>query len=385
MRLLVISPWYPNRVHPTDGNFVANFVALVSDRAQVTVLSVIGDPLYGKPGPELVEDREIDARIVRVFYAGKGSRVQRVWARSRAWRAGLDYVGSAYDLLHAHVLVDGGIAAWQHATRFGLPYVVSEHATRWHRAWPLARLPERWLARRAARRADRILPVTASLREALIGHGVAGRMHVLSNVVDDRIFYPSPAPSQRSDFRLLHVSDFGGRKRVDLILRAFYRLERSFPQLRLTIGGDGDTAAVRELTVALDPRRRSYTDKHPVRVTGPHTPVAVAGMMRRADCFVLASTSETQSVVVLEALLTGLPVVATRCGGPETILTDGQLGSLIPVGDLAALVESLRQFIEAGRRGIAERHEVAQRARMKYGSAAIRTQLLRIYQEVTNA
>ena len=385
MRLLVISPWYPNRVYPTDGNFVANFVALVSERTQVTVLSVIGDPLHTKASPELIEDGELGARIVRVFYAGEGSRVQRIWARSGAWRTGLDYVGHDYDLIHAHVLIDGGIAAWQHATRFDLPYVISEHATRWHRSWPLTRLPERWLARRAAIRADRILPVTESLRKALSGHGIAGRMEVLSNVVDDRIFHPPSAPSQRSSFQLLHVSDFGERKRVDLILRAFYQLERSYPQLQLQIGGDGAVASVRKLALALDPRRRPHTDKHPIQITGPHTPAEVAGMMRRADCFVLASTSETQSVVVLEALLTGLPVVATRCGGPETILTDTQLGRLVPVGDLTALVDSLRQVIQAGRRGIPERVEVSQRAERKYGSETIRAQLLRIYQEVTDA
>ena len=385
MRLLVISPWYPNRVHPTDGNFVANFVALVSDRSQATVLSVIGDPRYTAVNPELVEHEESGARIVRVFYAGEGSRVQRIWARSRAWRIGLDYVGSDYDLIHAHVLVDGGIAAWQHATRFSVPYLVSEHATRWHRSWPLARLPERWLARKAAIKADRILPVTESLREALHGHGIRGHMQVLSNVVDERIFYPPTEARQHSEFELLHISDFGDRKRLDLILRAYYVLERTHPKLRLTIGGDGDVAAARELAMALDPQRRPCTEGHPVRISGPHTPAEVAGMMRQADCFVLASTSETQSVVILEALLTGLPVIATRCGGPETILTNPRLGSLVPVGDLSALVEGIRHLIGAGQRGLDERHQVGKQAAEKYGAPAIRTQLLRIYQEVMDA
>ena len=385
MRLLVISPWYPNRIHPTDGNFVAKLADLVSDEHDVTVLTVVPDPNYKEASPKVTDRREGRLRVVRLYYAGAGARVRRIWARSSAWKAGFKVVGTTYDLVHAHVLIDGGIAAWQFGKRNAVPFVVSEHATRWYEPWPPSRLVELWLARRASRSARFLLPVTESLQRALSNHGVEGNVRVLSNTVDHRIFYPPKRAASVAHFGLLHVSDFSARKRTDLIIAAFFALEQEGYDVRLVVAGDGDQRHLAQLVRALDPRQRPLDTNHPITLLGTQTSRQVSELMRAADAFVLASTRETQSVVILEALMCGLQVVTTRSGGPETILTEPIFGTLTPVDDLGALTAALRTMIRRGIPTEASRTEIAKQANLRYGSKIIKRELLTIYEQATHA
>lgn len=106
---------------------------------------------------------------------------------------------------------------------------------------------------------------------------------------------------------------------------------------RLVIVGEGpERAHLKALIERLDLQRR-------VELAGQVDDLA----HRYATATCLAVTSETESfgLTVAEALSYGLPVVATRCGGPEEILDEGRFGTLIPVGDVAALSEALTQTL----------------------------------------
>ena len=106
---------------------------------------------------------------------------------------------------------------------------------------------------------------------------------------------------------------------------------------------------------------------------------AVLALMRRSDAFALASRSETFGVVFIEALSQGLPVAATRCGGPEGIVNENN-GLLAPPDDPAALAAALLQLYANGRRYNA----AALRADClaQYGEAAVTGRLKNIYRAV---
>jgi glycosyltransferase involved in cell wall biosynthesis len=88
-----------------------------------------------------------------------------------------------------------------------------------------------------------------------------------------------------------------------------------------------------------------------VRFLGALAPEQVPQQHAASDAFVLASFEETFGVVLVEALMSGRPVVATRCGGPEDIVHEGN-GWLVPPGDPAALAAAMDQAVERwGRRG----------------------------------
>ena len=124
-------------------------------------------------------------------------------------------------------------------------------------------------------------------------------------------------------------------KRFDRLIAAFRELPS---EAHLVILGEGpERAALTAATAGLDER---------VHVPGHENPWSAYG---EARVFALTSTSESFGNVVVEALASGLPVVATDCGGPREILADGRFGRLVPVGDHGALVDALsRSLAEPG-------------------------------------
>ncbi len=94
----------------------------------------------------------------------------------------------------------------------------------------------------------------------------------------------------------------------------------------------------------------------------------VAAVLAAADVFVLPSQFEGLPMSVIEAMLTGLPVVATAISGPREQVVDGDTGLLVPPGDIAALAAALRQLVQDG----------AARARM---GAAGRARAVAVYEE----
>jgi len=73
---------------------------------------------------------------------------------------------------------------------------------------------------------------------------------------------------------------------------------------------------------------------------GEKSRTEIANALQNADVFVLASRVETFGVVFIEAMATGLPVIATSCGGPENFVNDSN-GILIPTEDVSALANAL--------------------------------------------
>lgn len=75
---------------------------------------------------------------------------------------------------------------------------------------------------------------------------------------------------------------------------------------------------------------------------------SIADLYRRADCWLISSTSEGFGMPGIEAAACRCPVVSTRCGGPEDYVRDGVSGYLVPVGDHEAMAEAIVKVITLG-------------------------------------
>ncbi|MFO0972323.1 MAG: glycosyltransferase [Phycisphaerae bacterium] len=152
--------------------------------------------------------------------------------------------------------------------------------------------------------------------------------------------FAEPLPPRRSrasadETRFLCVASLLEIKGHDTLLHAFARVANELPRATLTLAGDGPLrgpleALAAELRIA---GRVRFLGK----LSGA---AAVRPAMLDADVFVLASRTEASGVVLIEAQSCGLPIVATRCGGPEAIVSPAA-GRLVPVDDDAALAAAM--------------------------------------------
>jgi glycosyltransferase involved in cell wall biosynthesis len=223
------------------------------------------------------------------------------------------------------------------------------------RAWvntPARRLRVRAAAGRAAR-------VVALWRgSAVAWHEIvqlpAERITVIPNAVPAMDFVP-PSPRERHAARaalalgplggdriVLYLGSLSREKRVDLAIGAIAPL----PDVRLVVAGDGPERPRLQAMAAMVGA--------PVQFVGAvRCPQAV---LAAADVMVVASDTEGQPAVVIEAGLSGLPVVATRVGGLAEVVDHGRTGFLVDAGDKAGLAAAID-------RALARREDMGKAAR----------------------
>lgn len=165
-------------------------------------------------------------------------------------------------------------------------------------------------------------------------------------------------------------------KRYADAIRAVGMLADEFPRLELWIVGQeydrAYAAGLRSLASELGLSER-------VRFLGPREDAA--RLMQEAALLVSCSESEAFSWVVLEAMAVGLPVVATRSGGPQELIDHGVDGALVAVGDTAALAQAIRELLE--RPDLARQRAAAGSAKAgRLSAAGMVERLAQMYRDV---
>jgi glycosyltransferase involved in cell wall biosynthesis len=198
------------------------------------------------------------------------------------------------------------------------------------------------------RGASRLVFVSESLRRFFLGTGLLRSeiTAVIPNGVDAARFNRLPDRSLRAafgasdgDFLVGSVGNIRPAKSYDVLLRAAALLRARSVNYRFVVVGDADSEwglSLRSLCEELD-----LADC----VSFPGYLRDVAPALNAFDVYAITSQSEGFSISTVEAMAAGLPVVATRCGGPEEIIDDGITGILVDNGSpeaVAAAIEGLR-------------------------------------------
>jgi len=241
------------------------------------------------------------------------------------------------DLIYAH-FGDAAIDAHGIRRRFGVPYVVLEHDS--------GLLVDRYRGRDLTERraaydaACAVLAVSEALAQKL-RKLTRNPVSVVPNILPAYMFAKKlrPRSGKTDTYTFIGIGNLIPNKDFTTALRAFAATARSAPGAKLLLVGDGEEAdALRALAAELN-----IQDK--VCFLGRIDNHRLPEVLGECDCFVLPSRYETFGVVYLEAMASGLPVIATRCGGPEEFVND-QNGILVPVGDVEALAAAMRQIME---------------------------------------
>ena len=193
-------------------------------------------------------------------------------------------------------------------------------------------------------KSDRITAVSHHLRnETIRTFGcTACDVQVIHNFVDpavyDRARYPNVFRDQGVVGRkvLMHVSNFRPVKRVVDVVRIFAAVTREIPSVLMMVGDGPDRVQAEE-----EARRLGVSDS--VSFLGKIE--AVAPLLSGADLFLLPSQSESFGLSALEALASGVPVVASRAGGLPEVVEDGVTGVLCEVGDLPGMARAAMDML----------------------------------------
>lgn len=239
------------------------------------------------------------------------------------------------DLIHVHCGLYGGAAAALIKEKYNIPYIITEHSSNvlngtmdeYHRV----------LLEKGYDNANYLISVGEKLKEKMKGY-THNKIEVIPNIVNTEKFLPNNR-AEEDVFRFLSVSFLNPNKNVDLTIKAFSRAFKNKNNVELYIAGDGSERLKLEALV------KDLSIESKVKFLGKVKREDLPSFLNNGDAFVLPSKYETFGVVYIEALACGLPIIATKCGGPEDFYRE-DLGYIIDVGDEEALCDAMINIIE---------------------------------------
>ena len=348
MKVCVATTAFPRWEGDGEGVFIWEAVRAIAKRdIQVTVVAM------HVPGTPSIEKRE-GITILRppYWYPPQHELLRKdpgglpiTWRRYRLTRLQLPLfllrhsmaitkVARTSDIIHAHWTLSASaalIGQWHHQK----PVLTTVQGSD---IFQIPRLPlGRWFTKRTLTRSRHITALSNALKEQVLHLGINdNKITIIPNGVDTSTFTPLPS-RQREDI-ILFVGSLIQRKGANFLLEAMASIAHNFPHYRLVLIGDGpQKTSLQQLAKRLGIDQR-------VTFTGRLPQHQVKKWMQRAKVFVLPSVEEGMGVVLIEALASGTPVVASNVGGiPDVITSD--VGILVPPKDVQALANALRDIL----------------------------------------
>lgn len=342
MKLFIIPSWYPSRLHPESGSFFRDMALLLQKAGHhVTVITYLihstreAFRAQALPRDHPQPQREGSLRVYREETVNRFPKFQKgayAWYRPRLIRLveqALVQEGRP-DLVLIHSSLWAGAALASYLEENSLPVFITEHLKEFLPPGGFTSFQKECIQSAYRSAAGVLAPSTALAKGITAQFQVSQqRLHVVPNPVDTEIFQPGNGPL-RSPFTFITIALLRREKRLDVLLKACARVLGNGHSFRLTVVGKGpEEQHLRKL--AQDLKIAPH-----VEFIGYQTQREVVKLIQTSQVLVLSSEVETFGMVLLEVMACGKPVIATCCGGPESILAP-EAGLLVPVDDPQAL------------------------------------------------
>lgn len=276
------------------------------------------------------------------------------------------------DIIHSHFF-GTSVQGVTLKRKYGIPLVMTEHSSgvmnvEWN---PFNQKKYAYVYNSA----DAVVSVSESLKKK-ISEVTKKNIYVIPNVIPGYFFEKNDGYKTESDndcFRFISVGALINGKRFDLTIKAFKAFHEKHNNSELMIVGKGELEnQIKKMIVELGISEW-------VKIMGQIPNRKLPELYRLSNCFVLPSDRETFGVVYAEAAAVGLPIIATKCGGPEDIVNKSN-GLLVPVNDEDALCDAMCYVYD----NIANyRHDViSEDIRFRFSEEAVSKQLLSLYSKV---
>ncbi|MGV6818029.1 MAG: glycosyltransferase [Thiotrichales bacterium] len=381
MHILMISDVYFPRINGVSTSIQTFWRCLESAGHQVTLIAP------GYPGSE----REDEPALVRVSSRGVwGDPEDRMMKRGAFQAVARDLQRDTFDLLHIQTPFLAHYWGVPLARELGIPIVESYHTffeEYFYHYIPF--LPKSWLkfaarffTRRECRQVDALVAPSSPMLEVLREYGVETLARIIPTGLDMARFSSGDGISFRQSLGiapdkplLVHVGRLAHEKNIPFLIYMFKQVKAAMPDAGFLIAGEGPAVpSLRKLIAELDLEDSVYLLGYLDRVN------ELPACYRAGDVFVFASRTETQGLVLLEAMACGTPVVSTAVMGTREIMGAEQ-GGLVAKEDLedfSSQVLRLLQDKALRSRLASEAHTYAE----QWSDRAQTEVLLELYQEV---
>lgn len=213
----------------------------------------------------------------------------------------------------------------------------------------------------------------------------------------DAVVIPNPAPNTPADLRwkasqtdwnkILYVGRIDNAKGADTAIQAFILLAATRPALQLLLcGPDSDImlpgGGYGSYKSFLTDSVTDASIRKRIHFKGRLPEPKLAELRQNCGCTLMASRFETFSNVVVESMISGAPIVATACGGPQELIRDGYNGLLATPGDATSLAAKLEQLLQCKETAARMGQQACVDASRKYDATTIATDSLEFYKSV---
>ena len=392
MHVLHIPSWYPTKNYPFSGIFIKEQIESIAHFARGTSHSVISwgheETQFRIRDPMRFFINRQDSSAARMLSKSFHNGVNYYSAPSVWWSERLPMGGvssiqasakkcfleanveQSVDIIHAHVGYPAGPIARNLAREANIPYVITEHmglgrvSSYLKNGQPIQEISG------AYENASATIAVSNFLKQELSDLGL-DVSHVIPNLVNEERFFP--VKKNNSNFIFLLMGALSHGKGIDIFLKAAAKIQSEGLQCEFWIAGAGpDERKLRALSENIGLASSVIWLGNISRDLAPE-------IFQRSDVFVLPSRYETFGVVYAEALACGKPVIATKCGGPEDIVSDGD-GMLIDRDNPSQLADAMLELFYSSSSYCAD--SIRGRFMDRYSRFSVVSAIDRVYQEV---
>lgn len=385
MTVLYLPSIYPNKCDPTHGVFIKRHVLILRNAVNAHVVFAYRDI-------DLPRRYEIgfseDQGVTETAVAYKGVAGNSFIAKSinmlcyyNACIKGLLFYLKKYkkpDMINVCMVNPIGIIAVFARFVYKIPFLITEHNTIFvdHKRYENLIWPLRWAIKVSYYYSSYVTVVSSYLGAGLTKLKLvqAGKYNVTPNVclINDVEVERPKLMEITKILTIASLHDF--KKNISGLLRVVAELLDEGFKIELDIVGEGPD---RQMLLNYA-KELGVLDN--VRFCGRILPEEVVDYFKQAHFFVLASHVETFSVATLEALVCGLPVVVTKCNGPEGYV-DSSLGICVEQTDLS-LKEGIKKMINSW--SLYDSKEISSRARKMFSDTEITSLFMQAYLKVIN-
>ncbi len=321
------------------------------------------------------ESIESLVRIVRVYYNTNGFLFRN---RIRALKKGIAHINfnlNKPDIVQLYVVWPEGWQALFIKYSWKIPFVISEHWTGYHteERGPLPFHIRKYM-RFIANRSKLLLPVTKQLLQAMRKLGFNRPASIIPNVVNTEYFKIEKKNSTHTYLHLSHLDN--NHKNIEGILHTWKKFSDQVEDVFLELGGDGDIQHWKKRSLEIGIRPSS------IAIFGTLNQKEVAEKMNTAQTFVLFSNYENLPLVMIEAMASGMNVIATNVGGISEHMGFCKWNKLIDSKNEEQLLNALKE--SHNEINAVDRPEISNYAIENFSFESVGKQFKQAYEQVLN-